>query len=209
MSASSAPMPAAAGTTMDDIRKFSLDRPPPGAFCPADGNTIVFQPACPCHDTAKRRCDGHHRSIKVWGRGNTLARGRPGCPLKHRGDLLLIITSTCALVEVGVDEFRHRLGDAVDRLQILDAGHRHRLGGAEMAQQRPLARRADAGDLVERICVDLLGALGPVGADGEPVRLVAQALDELQHLSRRPSNPALKITMPKQLRRHLMIRNSS
>ena len=47
--------------------------------------------------------------------------------------------------------------------------------------RRPLARRADAVDLVERIGADRLRALGAVRADGEAMRLVAQALDEIEH----------------------------
>ena len=47
-------------------------------------------------------------------------------------------------------------------------------------QQRALARRADAGDFVERALDELLLAPGAMGADGEAVRLVAQALDEEQ-----------------------------
>ena len=59
-----------------------------------------------------------------------------------------------ALVEEIVDRLRHLRADAVDRLQVLDAGARHGLGRAEMLQQRALARRADAGDLVERVGAD-------------------------------------------------------
>ena len=55
------------------------------------------------------------------------------------------------------------------------------LGRAEMLEQRAPARGADAGDLVERIGADGLAALGPVRADGEAVRLVAQPLHEIEH----------------------------
>ena len=48
-------------------------------------------------------------------------------------------------------------------------------------QQRALAARPDAGDLVERIAHHLLLAPRPVRADGEAMRLVAQALDEIEH----------------------------
>ena len=50
-----------------------------------------------------------------------------------------------------------------------------------MLQQRALARRADAGDLVQRIGADGLGALLAMAADGEAVRLVAQALQVVEH----------------------------
>ena len=52
---------------------------------------------------------------------------------------------------------------------------------AEMVQQRLLAARADTGDLVERRAPQGLGPLGAVGADGKPMRLVAQALQEIEH----------------------------
>ena len=55
-----------------------------------------------------------------------------------------------------------------------------RLDGAEVVQERALAGRADAGDLVERVLHHLALALRPVRADGEAVRLVAQALDEVE-----------------------------
>ncbi len=45
-----------------------------------------------------------------------------------------------------------------------------------MMQERTLAPRADAGDLVERRGADRLDAAGAVRADREPVRLVPEAL---------------------------------
>ena len=66
----------------------------------------------------------------------------------------MIDVSVIALVEKIVDGLRHLRADAVHGLQILGAGARHGLGRAEMLEQRPLARRADAGDLVERIGAD-------------------------------------------------------
>ena len=50
-----------------------------------------------------------------------------------------------------------------------------------MPEQRALARRADAGNFVERAFAHRLFALGAVRADGEAVRLVAQTLHEVQH----------------------------
>src|SRR5262249_44585436 len=53
-------------------------------------------------------------------------------------------------------------------------------GRAEMVQQRLLAPRANPRDLVEQRLADMLRALGAVRADGEAVRLVAQALQEVE-----------------------------
>src|SRR4051812_10192324 len=46
--------------------------------------------------------------------------------------------------------------------------------GAEMVQQRPLARRPDAGDFLQTGLPDIFLAPRAVRADGEAVRLVAQ-----------------------------------
>ena len=56
------------------------------------------------------------------------------------------------------------------------AAFRTARAGAEVHQQRALAARADAGDLVERAGGEALGALGAVRADREAVGLVAEAL---------------------------------
>ena len=72
-----------------------------------------------------------------------------------------------------VDRLRHLRADAADRCEIGDAGAAHRLGRAEMLEQRALARRADARDLVERRGMHRLLAPGAMGADGEAVGLVA------------------------------------
>jgi hypothetical protein len=85
------------------------------------------------------------------------------------------------VVEMVVDEPRDALGNAVHGHQIGSWRPAHRLGRAEMLQQRALARRADAGDLVERVLDHLLLAPRAVRADGEAVRLVAQALHEIEH----------------------------
>src|SRR6476659_7740220 len=60
-----------------------------------------------------------------------------------------------------------------------------RLERAEVMQQRTLARRADAGDLLQPRLADVLLAPGAVRADGEAMRLVAQPLNEIeQRISR-------------------------
>ena len=43
-----------------------------------------------------------------------------------------------------VDGLGHLRADAVDRPQVVGAGARDGLGGAEMLEQSPLTRRADA-----------------------------------------------------------------
>src|SRR5579871_5645100 len=75
----------------------------------------------------------------------------------------------------------HRAADPGHRLDIGHAGRRHRPGRAEMLQQGLLAARADAGDLVQRIDADRLAALLAMAAYGEAVRLVAQALQVVEH----------------------------
>ena len=60
-----------------------------------------------------------------------------------------------------------------DLLQIGQACRRHGAGRAEMLQQRTLAARPDAGDLVQRIGADGGAALLAMGADSEAVRFVA------------------------------------
>ena len=47
-------------------------------------------------------------------------------------------------------------------------------------EQRALAGRADPGDFVERAFGELLLAPRPMGSDGESMRLVAQALNEIK-----------------------------
>ena len=66
-------------------------------------------------------------------------------------------------------------------LQIGQAGRRHRARRAEMRKQRLFAPGADAGDLVQRAGADGLGALLAMAADGEAMRLVAQALQIIEN----------------------------
>src|SRR6185312_9567731 len=84
-------------------------------------------------------------------------------------------------MEMVIDALRHRFADAVDALEIGEAGARDAARRAEMMQQRLLALAADAGNLVERRHADLLGAARAMRADGEAMRLVAQALQEVEH----------------------------
>ena len=63
------------------------------------------------------------------------------------------------------------------RIEIGYPGAADRLGRAEMLEQRPLARRADARNLVERGGGDRLLALGAVRANSETMRLVPELLN--------------------------------
>ena len=83
-------------------------------------------------------------------------------------------------MEKVVDELGRRRIDARRLFEIGEAGARHALGGAESVEQRAFARRADAGDFVERAFDEFLLALGAMRADGEAMRLVAQALHEIE-----------------------------
>ena len=85
------------------------------------------------------------------------------------------------LVEMVVDHLRHLRADAADRGEIGDAGAAHRLGRAEMLEQRALARRSNTLNLVERRGLHLLLAPGAMGADGEAMGLVAELLDTIKH----------------------------
>src|ERR1700737_567909 len=51
---------------------------------------------------------------------------------------------------------------------------------AEMVQERLLSPRPDPGNLVERRASERSGPLGAVGADSKAVRLVSQALQEIE-----------------------------
>src|SRR5437588_8355799 len=84
------------------------------------------------------------------------------------------------LVEKIIDQPRRRRVDAGRLFEVRQPRPRHRLGGAEGLQQRPLARGADSGDFVERALHEFLLALGAMRADGETMRLVAQSLHEKQ-----------------------------
>src|SRR5215831_21032317 len=77
-----------------------------------------------------------------------------------------------------IDELRRPGVEARGLFEVGQPGPGHRLGRAEGEQERALARRADAGDFVERAPDEVLLAPGAVGPDGEAVRFVAQTLDE-------------------------------
>src|SRR5215217_5183418 len=83
-------------------------------------------------------------------------------------------------VEEIVDGARRRGVHACRLDEVLVGGALDRLDGAEMVQEGALAVRADARDLVERTLRHLALALRPMRPDREAVRLVAQALHEIE-----------------------------
>src|SRR6185437_2852111 len=79
-------------------------------------------------------------------------------------------------------DFPGALGaDARNLAEIGNRGPLDLLQRAEMVEQRPFARGADAGDFLQAGLADALGPPLAVGADHEAMRLVAQPLDEIEH----------------------------
>src|ERR1019366_1237962 len=72
------------------------------------------------------------------------------------------------------------LVDARCRLQVAEARHLHAAGRAEMVQQCSFAGRADPLNLVQFTLPDGLRTARPMRGDGETMRLVADALQEVQ-----------------------------
>src|SRR5690554_5707529 len=85
-----------------------------------------------------------------------------------------------AIMEMGMYQAGHLLGNSPHGPQILDRSAANGLGRAEMMQEGLTPPWPDAGNLVQRIAGHLLAPSGPVRADGEAVRLVAQTLDEIK-----------------------------
>src|SRR2546423_3787192 len=74
-----------------------------------------------------------------------------------------------------------RLGiDAGHLCEIAERSALNCFERAEVMQQRALARRTDAGDLLQPGLADVFLASLSVRTDGEAVGLVAQALDEIE-----------------------------
>ncbi len=88
--------------------------------------------------------------------------------------------SPARVVEI-VDRAGHAFADAGHALEVLQRGGTDLSGSAEMEQQRPLARRANAGNLIQRRGRDGTASFLPVRADYVAVRLVAQALEIEQY----------------------------
>ena len=93
-------------------------------------------------------------------------------------------TAPCSptiIMKMPVDDFRHRTGNSLHRLQVGQAGARHRLRRSEMQQQRPFALGADARDFIQRVAPHILGPALAMGTDGEAVAFIAQTLDEIEN----------------------------
>src|SRR4051794_17668254 len=90
------------------------------------------------------------------------------------------VNSTAGPVEICVQIARDLRGQAGHPLELLARGVEHRVGRAEVRQQRLLALRPDAGQAVEDRLRHLFVAALAVVRDGEAVRLVADALQELE-----------------------------
>src|SRR5580704_10297207 len=85
------------------------------------------------------------------------------------------------LVKKLVNPPRRFGADAFDLHQVGDRGALDGLERAEVMQQCALARRPDAGNLLQAGLAQVLGTARPVRADGEAMRLVAQPLDKIEH----------------------------
>src|SRR6266700_4972791 len=70
---------------------------------------------------------------------------------------------------------------AFDALKVAETCLGYPPSRAKMAEQGLFARRAHAGDLLQRACPDGLGAAFAVAANGKTVGLVAQALQVIEH----------------------------
>src|SRR5436190_32047 len=81
-----------------------------------------------------------------------------------------------AAAEMVMNLLRQGVGDSRHRLDVFQACRTDRPGAAEMVQQRTLACRANARHLVERRTRNVGCTARAMRADGEAVRLVAQAL---------------------------------
>src|SRR5262245_39542876 len=91
-----------------------------------------------------------------------------------------------ALVEEVVDLARGLGADSGHLGEVGDRRALDRLERPEMVEQRALAGRADAGDLLQTGLADVAPPPRPMRADGEAMRLVAQPLHEIEHGIPRP-----------------------
>src|SRR5262245_62379490 len=83
-------------------------------------------------------------------------------------------------MELLVDLLRELTADALDLGQVLDARPHHALQAPEPRQQLFAALRAHSGDALERRGRAPLRAARPVARDRKAVRLVPDALDQMQ-----------------------------
>ena len=76
-----------------------------------------------------------------------------------------------------INRLRHTKADAGCTLQILQRGRPHLSRSSKMQQQRTLARRTDAGNIIQRAGSDGAAAFGAVRADHIAMHLIAQSLE--------------------------------
>src|SRR5438046_2481786 len=89
-------------------------------------------------------------------------------------------TSSRPLVEKVIDLAGGLGADPRHLGEIGESGTLDRLERPKVTKQRALAGRPDAGDLLQTRLADIAPSPRAVRPDGEPVRLVAQPLDEIQ-----------------------------
>src|ERR1700728_3322947 len=118
-------------------------------------------------------------------RNATAARPRPRMPAPPQLPVLLPLPFSKRLCRPLVEKLvyppRRFRADAVDLHQVGNRGALDRLERTEVQQQRPFARRADAGDLLQTGLAQILGTPGPMRANGETMGLIAQPLNEVKH----------------------------
>src|SRR5262245_41046593 len=95
--------------------------------------------------------------------------------------MALLPRSRRAFVEEIVDLAGGLGADAGNLRKVGDGRPLDRLQGSEMMQQRALAGRTDAGNLLQSGLADVPSPPHAMGADRKTMRLVAQALDEIEH----------------------------
>ena len=83
-------------------------------------------------------------------------------------------------MEMIINLFRDSFAYTCHAFELAEPGAGNCSRRAEMVQQRLLAAGADPRDLVERRAPERLGPLGAVRADRKAMRLVAQALQEIE-----------------------------
>src|SRR5687768_16991548 len=94
--------------------------------------------------------------------------------------LVMRMASAPRLVQVRIEGPSHLLREARHALELLARGAQHRLGRAEVLEQRALARGPDAREVVHDRFRHGLVPADPVVGDGESVGLVAYSLEELE-----------------------------
>src|SRR5438477_12973927 len=94
-----------------------------------------------------------------------------------------------------LDGDRDRTGDALHRHQLLDPGAADVLDAAELTEKRPAPHRAQAADAVQHGGERIYLSHDSMEGDGEPVGLVADALDLVERvgIEQQPGRRALAV----------------